>query len=162
MPKDQEMEHIYQTYAQYVYRYLLSLTHHADLAEELTAETFYRATYSLHRYDGSCKISVWLCQIAKHLWYQQQDKRRRRRTQEPLPDDAIDPGKTPEQQAVLREEKMALYQAIHSLHEPMREVVHLRLSGEFSFAEIGEILGKTENWARVTFYRAKQKIMEEI
>ncbi len=57
-------------------------------------------------------------------------------------------------------EKIALYKAIHSLAEPMREVVHMRLSGEFTFAEIGTILGKSENWARVTFYRAKQKIVE--
>jgi RNA polymerase sigma-70 factor (ECF subfamily) len=57
-------------------------------------------------------------------------------------------------------EKKALYKAIHSLNEKMREVVYMRLSGEFNFVEIGEIMGESEAWARTTFYRAKQKIME--
>ena len=69
---------------------------------------------------------------------------------------------SPEQSVLLRMEKTELYKAIHTLPEAMREVVHMRLTGEFSFSEIGEILGKSENWARVTFYRAKKKIMEEI
>ncbi|MMZ68980.1 RNA polymerase sigma factor [compost metagenome] len=67
---------------------------------------------------------------------------------------------SPEEVNLFQSNKMDLYRAIHQLSEPMREIVHMRISGEFSFAEIGEILGKSENWARVTFYRAKQKIME--
>ena len=69
---------------------------------------------------------------------------------------------SPEKATLLYREKTALYEAIHALPEPMRELVHLRLTGEFTFAEIGRILGKSENWARTTFYRAKQKIMEEM
>lgn len=153
------MEEIYKDYANHVYRYLLSLTHDDDLAEELTGETFYRAVYSIHTYNGSCKISVWLCQIAKHVWYQELAKRKKHSTQE-LHEDIPSPIKSPEETTLLRTNKMDLYKAIHQLSEPMREIVHMRISGEFSFAEIGEILGKSENWARVTFYRAKQKLME--
>ncbi|MDR0818404.1 MAG: sigma-70 family RNA polymerase sigma factor [Oscillospiraceae bacterium] len=153
-----DIENVYAEYADNVYRYLLSLTRSAELAEDLTQETFYRAMKSMSRYDGSCKMSVWLCQIAKHIWYQELEKRNKHKTSE-LTDDIAADG-TPEDAAALGGDKAALYKAIHSLGEPMREVVYMRLTGEFSFAEIGEILDKTENWARTTFYRAKQKIME--
>jgi len=155
-----EIERAYTQHARDVYWYLMSLSHDEDLAEELTQETFFRAMRTMDRYDGSCKLSVWLCQIAKHLWYQWLDKRSRWQQAE-LTDEV--PGQqSPEKSTLLYMEKTELYQAIHMLPEPMRELVHLRLTGEFTFAEIGRILGKSENWARTTFYRAKQKIMEEM
>lgn len=156
----QDIEEVYKNYAKSVYRYLLSLTHDEDLAEELTEETFYRAIYSFHTYNGSCKISVWLCQIAKHVWYQKLGKRKRHPKGQELHEDIASPTMSPEEANLFQSNKMDLYRAIHQLSEPMREIVHMRISGEFSFAEIGEILGKSENWARVTYYRAKQKIME--
>lgn len=70
----QEIEKAYTQHAKEVYRYLLSLSHSEDLAEELTQETFFRAMRTIHSYDGSCKLSVWLCQIGKHLWYQWLEK----------------------------------------------------------------------------------------
>ena len=154
------IEKAYTLHAQDVYRYLLSLSHDEDLAEELTQETFFRAMRTMGNYDGSCKLSVWLCQIARHLWYQWLDKRSRHKQVELT--DEIASGESPEKTALLRMEKTDLYKAVHLLPEPMRELVHMRLTGEFSFAEIGEILGKTENWARTTFYRAKLKIIEEM
>jgi RNA polymerase sigma-70 factor (ECF subfamily) len=157
---DDSLDEIYREHASGVYRYLLSLTRDPDLAEELTQETFYRAVKSIGSYDGTCKVYVWLCQIAKHIWYQTLD-RRRRRGAAPLGDETPS-GASLEDSAVLAGEKAALYRAIHALDEPQREVVHMRLTGEFSFREIGEILGKTENWARVTFYRAKQKLTEDM
>lgn len=155
-----DIERAYTLHAKEVYRYLLSLSHNEDLAEELTQETFFRAMRTIGNYDGSCKLSVWLCQIGRHLWYQWLEKHSKWKQAE-LTDDV--PGEeSPEKTVLLHMEKMALYQSIHSLPEPMREVVHMRLTGEFSFSEIGEILGKSENWARVTFYRAKKKMMEEM
>lgn len=156
-----DLDDIYRNHANSVYRYLLRLTHDEDLAEELTEETFYRAVYSIHTYNGSCKISVWLCQIAKHVWYQEVAKRKRSAS-EVLQEDLPSQSRTPEGATLFQHDKMDLYRAIHKLKEPMRETVHLRMTGEFSFAEIGEILGQSENWARVTFYRAKQKIMEAL
>ena len=155
-----EIEKAYTKHAKDVYRYLLSLSHDEDLAEELTQETFFRAMRTIDRYDGSCKLSVWLCQIAKHLWYQWLDKRSRWNQVELTED--VPCQESPEKATLLYMEKTALYQAIHTLPDPMRELVYLRLTGEFSFAEIGRILGKSENWARTTFYRAKQKIIEEM
>lgn len=156
----QEIEKAYMQHAKEIYRYLLSLSHNEDLAEELTQETFFRAMRTIHSYDGSCKLSVWLCQIGKHLWYQWLEKHRRYQPMELL--EEVEGSDSLEQNLLLRMEKTALYKAIHTLPEPMREVVHMRLTGEFSFAEIGEIVGKSENWARTTFYRAKRKMMEEM
>lgn len=162
----EDIEQIYREYAKNVYRFLYSLCGDAEVSEELTQETFFQAMQSIKRYDGTCKMSVWLCQIAKHLWYRELDRRRRRPTEE-LTDDVLREGKgnavgnkPVEDAAILSGDKTALYHAIHALPEPMREIVHLRLSGEFSFSEIGEVLGKSENWARVTFYRAKQRLAE--
>ncbi|MCI8884773.1 MAG: sigma-70 family RNA polymerase sigma factor [Dorea sp.] len=155
-----EIEKAYTQHAKDVYRFLLSLTHDEDLAEELTQETFFRAMRTIDRYDGSCKLSVWLCQIARHLWYQYLGKRSRRNETELT--DEVPCQESPEQSVMLHMDKTQLYQAIHRLPEPMRELVHLRLTGEFSFAEIGSLLGKSENWARTAFYRAKQKIIKEM
>ncbi len=115
---------------------------------------------TIHRYDGACKLSVWLCQIAKHLWYQWVDRRARWKQVELT--EEVPCRDSPEKATLFYMEKTELYRAIHGLPEPMRELVHLRLTGEFTFREIGEILEKSENWARTTFYRAKQKIMEEM
>lgn len=155
-----DIEKAYTLHSHDVYKYLLSLSHDKDLAEELTQETFFRAMRTLSNYDGSCKLSVWLCQIAKHLWYQWLDKHSRQKQAELT--EGLQGDESPEMSVILRAEKAALYKAIHSLPEPMRELVHMRLTGEFSFAEIGAILGKNENWARTTFYRAKQKIIEKM
>ena len=155
-----DIEKAYTRHARDVYRFLSSLSHDEDLAEELTQETFFRAMKTIDNYDGSCKLSVWLCQIARHLWYQWLEKHARQKSVA-LTDD-IPSEESPEKAVLLRMEKAALYRAIHALPEPMREVVHMRLTGEFSFAEIGDILGKTENWTRVTFYRAKKKMIEEM
>lgn len=155
-----DIERAYELHAQDVYKYLLSLSQDEDLAEELTQETFFRAMGTIGNYNGSCKLSVWFCQIAKHLWYQWLNKRSKRAQVELT--EEVQGSDSPEYSALLRGEKTALYKAIHALPEPMRELVHMRLTGEFSFAEIGDILGKSENWARTTFYRAKQKIMERM
>lgn len=153
-----DMEKIYQEHAQTVYRYVLSLTHDMQLAEELTQDTFCKAISSIHQFKGTCKISVWLCQIAKHLWYQYLEKQKHQPTH--LPDDLPDTGESLEARILSEESRLEVYQAVHLLDEPYREVMLLRISGEFSFSEIGKIMQKTENWARVTFYRAKEKIIK--
>ena len=65
-----DLDAVYRQHAQTVYKFLLSQCRDPQTAEELTQETFYQAVRSIDRFDGSCKVSVWLCQIAKHLWYQ--------------------------------------------------------------------------------------------
>lgn len=151
-----DMSEIYQRHAQTVYKFLLSQTRDEELAEELTQETFYQAVRSIHRFDGGCKVSVWLCQIAKHLWYQHLRKHRR---EVPMPEDPPElPAPSAEEGALEREGKLELLRLIHDLPEEPREVVYLRVFGGLSFREIGDICGRTETWARVTFYRSKEKL----
>lgn len=154
----QNMDEIYEECFETVYKYLFCLTHNSDISEELTQETFYRAVKKIDTYNGKCKISVWLCQIAKHLWYNQCRKNKRIvNTNETF--DIEDPQNL-EEQFIAGEEKVSLYKKMQNLDEKTREVMYLRITGELSFKEIGEILGKTENWARVTFYRGKSKLKE--
>ena len=105
------MEEIYQAHARTVYKFLLSQCHDADLAEELTQETFYQAVRSIDRFNGSCKVSVWLCQIAKHLWYQHL---RKRKPEEPLPEDGL-PGPSAEEDVLTRQGHLDLLRQIHAL-----------------------------------------------
>ena len=153
------MEEIYLKHGKMVYGFLLTRTQDPDLAEELTQETFYQAVRSANRYDGSCKVSTWLCQIAKHLWYQEVEHRKRKGTS-PLTEDILSKDMPVEDRFNIREEKMELFRKVHVLDETAKEVVLLRVTGAFSFKEIGELFGKNENWARVTYYRAKQKIVK--
>lgn len=149
----------FEDYGAFIFKYLMSLCGNIDIAEELTQETFYQAIRSSGKFDGSCKVSTWLCQIAKHLWYQEL-KRRKRRDEEPLLEFPSD--NDPENDFCMRERTMEVMKVVHILEESPKEVFLLRVTGGFSFREIGEICGKNENWARVTFYRAKQKIMKEV
>ena len=151
-----DWEKIYLQNADLVYRFLLSRCHDKYLAEDLTSETFLQAHRCQNRYNGACKLSVWLCQIGKHLLYQHYEKQRR---QEEITEEGTDP--SAENMVFSRIHTESLYRQIHGLPEPMREVVYLRITGELSFAAIGEILGKSENWARVTFYRAKLILQKE-
>lgn len=154
-----DMDVIYREYADSIFRFLMTLCGEACTAEELTQETFYQAVKSAHKYDGTCKGSTWLCQIAKHLWYRELDKRKRKGTSM-LEESMVSDKAGPEDELCIREEKMDVFKKVHILEETAKEVVLLRITGAFSFQEIGEIFGKNENWARVTFYRAKQKIVK--
>jgi RNA polymerase sigma-70 factor (ECF subfamily) len=150
------MSEIYRRHAQTVYKFLLSQTHDPDLAEELTQETFYQAVRSIGRFDGGCKVSVWLCQIAKHLWYQYL---RRHKRESPMPEAAPEaPTPSAEEGLLEREGKLDLLRQIHDLGTDAREVVYLRAFGGLTFREIGDVMGRTETWARVTFYRTKEKL----
>lgn len=159
------MEEIYQENAKLVYRFLLKYCHDPQLAEELTQETFLRAMNSIDRYDYSCKISVWLCQIAKHIYLQYLAKRGKEIpseeiTLEEMTGSSADQGI--EEQVIRRYELLDVLKDMQNLPEQMREVIYLRTMAGLSFREIGEILGKSENWARVTFYRGKERLLKGV
>ncbi|SHJ88811.1 RNA polymerase sigma-70 factor, ECF subfamily [Clostridium amylolyticum] len=157
----QSIEEIYREQAQTVYRFLYSYINDADLSEELTQETFIRAMKSLNKYNGKCKISVWLCQIAKHLLYQELEKKNKNKTT-PLDNNMEFSTCSTEELIISSEGKKEIYKNIQALDGITKEVMYLRLTGDLSFKEIGEILNKTENWARVTFFRGKSKIIRRM
>jgi len=154
----QDIEQIYKDYFETVNKYLFCLTHNSDISEELTQETFYRAVKNINKFKGNSKITVWLCQIAKNLWYDEIKRNKKiKNIEEAILIQAED---EIESNVILNESKLQLYRKIQMLDEHTREVMYLRITGELSFKEIGDILNKTENWARVTFYRGKQKLKE--
>lgn len=158
-----EIKEAYEQYFNTVYGYLCTLTGgNYNLAEELTQETFYRATKKISEFRGESKMSTWLCQIAKYVYYQSLDKKRRRK--EVSFDDAVELAMQEETEKSIEdaEAKMNIFKEIYKLSSPMRDVVMLRLTGELSFKEIGDIMAQSENWARVTFYRAKQILGKEL
>ena len=155
----QDIKKIYEEYFETVNKYLFCLTKNYDIAEELTQETFYRAVKKIGTYKGECKISVWLCQIAKNLWYDECRKKKKIIDNDFNLFDVEAENKV-EDQVISNDEKLTLYKRMQALDEKTREVIYLRITGELSFKEIGDILNKSENWARVTFYRGKLKLKE--
>ena len=156
----QDIEKIYEEYFETVNKYLFCLTHSYDISEELTQETFYKAVKKIDTYKGESKMSVWLCQIAKNLWYDQCRKNKKFINSEEADLLSIPELNALEEQVVLNDEKISLYKKMQMLDDKTREVMYLRITGELSFKEIGAVLNKTENWARVTFYRGKSKLKE--
>ena len=148
------MEEIYKKYSKLVYKYLYTLTRDIELSEELTQETFYSAIKNLKNFRNECKISVWLCQIAKHKWIDYLSKNKKTI---PFDEQIIDKNLFLDESDKIIE-KNDLYENINKLDKETKNVFYLRLKSELSFKEIGEILGKSEQWARITFYRGKIKL----
>lgn len=153
-----KIDEIYTKYAAMIYKYLWGLTQDTQLAEELTQETFFQAIKGMEKFRGDCKVSTWLCQIAKNLWYKELERRNKYKAVEL--DDTILSNENVECHCLDHMERVEIFSLLHKLDDATREVMYLRLGGDLKFSEIADILGKTENWARVTYYRGKQKIMK--
>lgn len=156
------MEEIYKEYSKIVYNYLLSLTCNSEIAEELMQETFYSAVKNINKFRNESNIKTWLCKIAKNKWIDYLSKSKKSN------EVAIDEIEEKfllvnsfEEEFSNKEKVIDLYKKIHNLDEKTREVIYLRIRADLNFKEIGLIMGETENWARVTFYRAKVKLKEE-
>ena len=156
----QNIEEIYKEYSTSVYKYLFCLTQNREVSEDLTQETFAIAVKNIKKFRGECKLSVWLCQIAKHLWYKELKKKNNNISLEDVNENVLYDDNL-EENYFKKEDSIKLFKDMQKLDEKSREVMYLRMVGNLSYDEIGEILGKTSNWARVTYYRAKQKIKEE-
>lgn len=154
MPDFQE---VYDLYFKDVYKYALSLSRDADIAEEITQETFFKALKSIDSFRGQCRLYVWLCQIAKNTYYTHWQKMNRLSPEQEMP--GTD---TLEDRLLTKETVFEIHKVLHCLPDPYKEVFSLRVFGELSFGQIGILFGKTESWARVTYHRARLKIKEEL
>lgn len=157
-----EFQKIYEEYAKPVYRFLLSMTADEDLAEELLAETFYKALRHIDRFEGRCSIYTWLCRIGKNEYFRER-RRSRRLVQMPsgesvTADDVV----SMEERAEDRDVYCRAAKAVDRLPEPYREVFVLHTFGEIKLKEIADLKGKSESWARVTYFRARQMIAKEV
>ena len=152
-------EKLYDACYMRVFSYAMTLSGDRYLSEEIAQETFLRAFTRMDSFRGESDELTWLCAIAKNLLTD--EARRRGRTGE-LSEDEVATGKGPEQEVADRDDSFRIHLALHSLEEPYREVFELRIFGELSFRQIGQIFAKTENWARVTYHRARLKLKERM
>ena len=152
-----EFEKIYKLYFSSVYKYSLKLCRSQHVAEEITSQTFFKAIKAIDKFEGKSNINSWLCQIAKNAYYTYLKKNKRfveLNSLTKIEDTSTDI----EEQLANSEISMEIFKALHLIEEPYKEVFTLRVLGELSFKQIAEIYSKTENWACVTYHRAKNKI----
>jgi RNA polymerase sigma-70 factor (ECF subfamily) len=154
-----EFETAFRQYYGDVYRFVYRLCGDGRLAEEMTQETFFKAFKKRQGFQEKCSIKTWLFQIAKNALYTYYRKNNRL---EPIAE-VQQTGEKPLAELLSdKDAAMRIHAALHALEEPYKEVFMLRIFGELPFAQIGLLFDKTENWARVTFYRSKQRIMREV
>lgn len=153
-------EDVYREYGDFIFKYLLTLTNNSQTAEELTQETFYQAIKSIDNFhnNGKAKFSTWLCSIAKNVWLQELHREKKRKQLEESLQKENTLSYHLEEEYFKKEDKINFFKQAHQLDEKKREIIYLGLLGDLSFKEIGLIFGESENWARVTFYRAKQQL----
>lgn len=164
-----DIEKLYREYFTPVYRYTLSLVHDPDMAEEITQETFFRALKKINDYRGEASLKVWLCQIARNLSFDSLKRQSKITALTKHDDDESNDYELPagsesdpEEQLLRKQTAMKIHRILHDLKEPYKEVFQLRTFGDLSFAEIGELFDKSESWARVTYYRSRMMIKEEL
>lgn len=161
-----EFEQIYNAYFKSVYRYIRKLSGDEHIAEEITSETFLKVMKSIEDFRGECDMRVWICQIAKNTYYSYHKKSNRMaNVDETELQNIADPNALLEKQIITQDETRQLRKILHTIPEPYKEIFMWRVFGELSFKEIGDLYGKTDNWACVTYHRARniiQSRLEEI
>ncbi len=152
-----DIEVLYKLYFHDVFRYVCRLCGSSDVAEEITAETFFRALTAIDGFRGECDIRVWLCRIAKNIYY---SGLRKRKKLVPLPDaEPADETAGADELIADKSDASLIRRLVHELGEPYKEVFMLRVFTESDFRSIGELFGRSENWACVVYHRAKARII---
>lgn len=157
-----EFEQIYQTYFKSVYQYIRQLSGDEHIAEEITSETFFKAMKSIDDFRGECDMRVWLCQIAKNAYYSYRKKNDRIVSVDESELSNIADPTAIEEQVTAHDEARQIRKILHDVPEPYKEVFMWRVFGELSFKEIGDLYGKTDNWACVTYHRARKMIQSRL
>lgn len=155
-----EFEDIYNNYFKDIFLYIYSLSGDRHIAEDITAETFMKAIKSIEKFKGNCDIRVWLCQIAKNCYFSFLRKKKKTVHLDELSEQKDNFNF--EQIISSTEESMEIHEILHNLDEPYKEVFSLRVFGELSFKQIACLFGKSDNWACVTYHRARNKIKERM
>ena len=156
-------EEIYHRYFNDVYRYIVRLSGNEHVAEEITSETFFKALKSVNKFRGECDMRVWLCQIAKNCYLSYMKKQRYTSDIE----DAIlaeipDNSEGVENAIISQDDALRIKRILHEIPEPYKEVFLWRTFAELSFKQIAQIFSKNENWACVTYHRARKMIIERM
>ena len=157
---EEEFEKIYIRYFNDVFLFLKKISKDESIAEEITSETFFKAMRSIDNFRGETDVRVWLCQIAKNCYFSYLKKQHRVENIDDI--DLPDNKDTIEEQILKQYDAMQVHLLLHNLAEPYKEVFMLRVLGELSFKQIADIFQKTDNWACVTYHRARNKILMQM
>jgi RNA polymerase sigma-70 factor (ECF subfamily) len=155
-----EFEKIYTTYFRDVFLYIRRLSDNEHLAEEITSETFFKAISSIESFRGDCDIRVWLCQIAKNCYFTYLKKTQRIDSIEDI--EIAEQSENFEERFFQKDAAMQIQKVLHDIPDPYKEVFMWRVFAEMSFKQIGQIFHKSENWACVTYHRARKMIKERL
>ena len=154
------MENIYNKYANSIKHYIFCITKDIGLAEDIMQETLVVAINQINKFRGDCEISVWLFSIAKKILYKK-TKKNSIYNMVPIDEFELADNISIEEDCINKDNKLKLFEALQKLDPNTREVMYLRLTGDLTFKEIGKILNRTESWTKVTFFRGKQKLIKE-
>lgn len=155
---NKELDEIYRLYAADVYRYIWGMCRNEALAEDILQDTMLKAVSSIDKFRGDSSVKTWLFGIAKNLYL---NHAKRSDNNNLALDEAVNPsGEALEEQFCDTAQALHIHKLLHGLEEPYKEVFSLRVFAELKFDDIGGIFGKSANWARVTFFRAKEKILD--
>ncbi|MBS4218718.1 RNA polymerase sigma factor [Bacillus sp. FJAT-49711] len=158
-----ELERLYKEIQPKIYAFFYIKTSDKSAAEDLTHDVFYEAIRGIHSFSGKSTLQTWIFSIAKNILRKHyRSKKYATGLQEKLTLDVPELPNTPEDVYITKEGQVNLLQKISSLDEIQQEIVTLRLYGELSFKEIGELINKSENYVRVTFHRAKLRLQKEM
>lgn len=157
-----DLEEIYATIQPNIYAFFFVKTRNRELAEDLTQEVFYQAIKGFKNFHGDASIKTWVFAIAKNVLKKHfRSKKYQLELTEKLQGER-QTSTSFEEEIIDKEEHHQLLHLIEKLDTLSKEVVTLRIYGELSFRDIGALLDKSENYARITFHRAKLKMQKEL
>lgn len=159
----QNIEEMYEKYSKIIYKYIFCLTKNHELSEEILQDTFLVAVKNIDKFEEKAKLTTWLCAIAKNIYYKRlnKDKKITNISVEDINTELADESFI-EDSICEKESKLELIKQIQELEGETKNVMYLRIYAELSYEEIGEVMGKTDTWARVIFFRGKEKLKENM
>lgn len=160
--KNQQLENLFKLYSRPLYYYLWKMSGSAHVADDLTQETFVRATISLHTYEGE-EARAWLFKVARNIYIDEWRKRKRRKANPLLKlfysgEELISPYGLPEDEILKQERIGDLNELLGFLPEPYRAILYLREVEQFIYAEIQDAMELSEEQVKVNLYRARKKL----
>lgn len=153
-----DMDSVYRKYSLSLKKYVFGMCRNETLADDIVSETFYRAIKNIDSFRGG-NIFTWLCEIAKNTYFNHLKKKENQNVSLDAAE-CIEPvsPKQVEDEVMTKAQNLELYRNLQKLDGTERDVVYMRMFADLSFKEIGEVLGKSENWARVTYFRSREKL----
>lgn len=155
-----EFDEIYRTYASDIYNFILKLSGNETISMDILQDTMMKAVMSADKFKGNCSVKTYLCTIARNEYYNYLKKSENKNVPLDVVTDRSDDDNSPEILLTDSDQAMQIHELLHLLEEPYKEIFTLKVFADLTYKDIGNIFGKNENWARVTYFRAKERIIK--